>query len=188
MEENIDEDRVRKVLNLVQSRMKSLNDVVYLTSYFWEDEIIYTPEAEAQLTEGPAVAEYLRILHKRFGMLKSFTQEELERTCGDLVSELGISFGVLAHPLRAAVTGRTASPGIFETLSLIGKERVTERLDKAIRFIEKNRLVIKLIMPDWIFKVCTNNIRCKTCAINLLEELKETIIKMEEKPWIETDR
>jgi len=139
-EENIDEDRMRSVLGLVQARMKTLNDAVDLTFYFWEDKISYTPEAEAQLTGEPAVVEYLRALHKRLGMVQLFTQEELERTCGDLISELGITFGVLAHPLRAAVTGRTASPGIFETLSLIGKERVMERLDKAIRFIEKNRI------------------------------------------------
>lgn len=139
-EEHIDEERVRKVLGLVQPRMKSLNDVVDLTAYFWEDAIRYTPEAEAQLTGEPAVADYLRALHKRLGMVKLFTHEELERLCGDLVSELGIKFGVLAHPLRAAVTGRTASPGIFETLSLIGKERVMERLDKAIRFIEEKRI------------------------------------------------
>lgn len=133
-----DDGQLRKVLSVVQVRMKNLIDVVDLTSYFWQDEISYTPEAVEKLTKEPEVIHIMSSLQERFSMLKFFTHNELEKACGELVSELGIKFGIVAHPLRAAVTGRTASPGIFETLLLLGKDKVLKRIENAIHFIEKN--------------------------------------------------
>ena len=135
-----DEDQLRKVLAVVQARMKTVTDVVDLTSYFWQDEITYTPEAIDKLTKEPEVINILRSLQDNFSMLKFFTQEELEQACARLISDLGIKFGVVAHPLRSAVCGRTASSGIFETLALLGKEKVLKRIGNAIQFIEQKKI------------------------------------------------
>jgi len=134
-----EESHLRNVLAVVQARMKILPDVVDLTSYFWEDEITYAPEAKEKLMEDPNGINILSALQERFSMLKFFTHEALESACAELVSEMGIKFGVLAHPLRAAVTGRTASPGIFEILVLLGREKVLRRIENAIRFIKENK-------------------------------------------------
>ncbi|MGA1841108.1 MAG: glutamate--tRNA ligase [bacterium] len=135
-----DDDQLRKVLSIVQPRMKNITDVIDLTSYFWQDEISYTPDAVEKLTKEPEAIHIMHSLQERFSMLKFFTHDELEKACEELISESGIKFGIVAHPLRAAVTGRTASPGIFETLSLLGKEKVLKRIEKAISFIEKSKL------------------------------------------------
>ena len=45
---------------------------------------------------------------------------------------MGIKAGQVFMPLRVAITGRTATPGIFETMDALGKERVLKRLDQAI--------------------------------------------------------
>ena len=133
-----EDSHLRNVLALVQARMKMLPDAVELTSYFWEDEISFTPEAKEKLLQEPNGVNILSALQERFSMLKFFTHEELENACAGLVSDMGVKFGVLAHPLRAAVTGRTASPGIFEILELLGREKVLGRIEKAIRFIKEN--------------------------------------------------
>ena len=50
--------------------------------------------------------------------------------------ETGLKLGKIAQPVRVALTGKTASPGIFEIIAILGPERVIPRLDKAIRYIE----------------------------------------------------
>ena len=53
------------------------------------------------------------------------------------MSKTGLKLGKIAQPVRVALTGRTASPGIFEIVAIIGKDRVLGRLQKAIDYIEK---------------------------------------------------
>jgi glutamyl/glutaminyl-tRNA synthetase len=49
----------------------------------------------------------------------------------------GIKAGELIHPVRLALTGRKASPGIFETMELIGRDECVLRLQKAMEFIKE---------------------------------------------------
>ena len=62
----------------------------------------------------------------------SFEHEELERVFKSVIAETGLSMSKLAQPVRVALTGRTASPGIFEVMLLLGRERTVARLKKAI--------------------------------------------------------
>ncbi|MBN2373091.1 glutamate--tRNA ligase [bacterium] len=134
-----DEPHLKKVLASVQPRLKIISDVTELTSYFWEDDVQYDPDAINKLTEDPKAVDILNALQERFSVLKFFTIEAMEQTCQELISELGVKFGVLVHPVRAAVTGRTAGPGLFETLDLLGREKVMKRIKKSIQFIEETR-------------------------------------------------
>jgi glutamyl-tRNA synthetase len=52
------------------------------------------------------------------------------------MEKTGLKLGKIAQPVRVALTGKTTSPGIFEIIEIIGKEKVISRLNKAIRFIE----------------------------------------------------
>jgi glutamyl-tRNA synthetase len=61
-----------------------------------------------------------------------WTEDDLERAVRGLAEELGIGAGRLIHPLRVALTGRTASPGIFEVLVVLGREETSGRLDRAL--------------------------------------------------------
>jgi glutamyl-tRNA synthetase len=53
------------------------------------------------------------------------------------MDETGLKLGKIAQPVRVALTGKTASPGIFEIVTILGPDRVIPRLEKAISFIEK---------------------------------------------------
>ena len=53
-----------------------------------------------------------------------------------VMDQTGLKLGKIAQPVRVALTGRTASPGIFEVDAILGKDKVLSRLQKAIRFIE----------------------------------------------------
>ena len=65
-----------------------------------------------------------------------FIPDGVKAAFDEVLKAEGIKLGKLAQPVRVAVTGSTVSPGIFETLCLLGKERSLERIDKALVRIE----------------------------------------------------
>jgi glutamyl-tRNA synthetase len=64
--------------------------------------------------------------------LSEFSHDAMEQALRSLAETMGIKAGQVFMPLRVAITGRTATPGIFETMDALGKERVLKRLDQAI--------------------------------------------------------
>ena len=80
---------------------------------------LLTPEARALL--GGVCA--------RFAAEKDWTTESLEASLKAMAGELGLGLGKLAQPLRAALTGQTTSPGIFDVLVLLGRGESLARID-----------------------------------------------------------
>ncbi len=52
------------------------------------------------------------------------------------IQKNNIKLGTIAQPVRVAITGKTESPGIFELLEIVGKEKTIKRLEKAIKMIK----------------------------------------------------
>ena len=77
----------------------------------------------------PAVIETLRLARQRFGALAEWSVVALEEAGQGLLAETGLAAKDAFQPVRAAVTGRTASPPLFDTLHWIGRERTLARLD-----------------------------------------------------------
>ena len=67
-----------------------------------------------------------------------FTAMTLESKMRDSASELGIKFAEMVHPMRLAITGRTASPNIFELIEILGKGRCIVRILRFIRMIRNS--------------------------------------------------
>ena len=88
------------------------------------------PAAEKLLT--PALAPAMKTLAERFAKLESFTKESTEAMFKALVEELQMKMGQLAQPVRVALTGRTASPGLFDVIALLGRDRTLARLNRAV--------------------------------------------------------
>ena len=68
----------------------------------------------------------------------AFDEKELEKAFLAVMEQTGLKLGKISQPVRVALTGRTASPGIFEIIAIIGKEQVLARLKRAIQYIEKH--------------------------------------------------
>lgn len=129
--------KVRDVVALLKDRLETLAEAPALMSYFLRDEpesydpalLIYkkmtAPETLAALT---AAEQTIRELDLN-------DEEASEQRLRALAGELGLKPGQLFMPIRVAVTGRTQSPGLFETLRVIGKARVLDRLAKAIALL-----------------------------------------------------
>ena len=78
----------------------------------------------------------LRKAHETLAALPDFGEETLEGALRALVEELGLKAGQLFGIIRVAVTGKKVAPPLFGTLSILGRERVLERLDYAEQALE----------------------------------------------------
>ena len=113
----------------VQERAKTLVELADALHFYLADEIDVAPKAAAQLT--PAVAPVLEDLTQRLAALGDWNASTIEPAFHDTIAAHGLTLGKLAQPVRAAVTGSTASPGIYEVLDVLGRERTIARLRAA---------------------------------------------------------
>ena len=79
---------------------------------------------------------YLRELKEGLALLTDFSAREIEKVFRTITERYGIKLGSLAQPVRVAVTGGTESPGIFEVLEIVWKEKTLRRLERAILVID----------------------------------------------------
>jgi glutamyl-tRNA synthetase len=116
---------------LVKERAKTLTDMVmWVTPYFGQTVAFDEESVKKFLT--PAIAPILGKLLARFEAFPTFSKQEWEESFKQLVEEEGMKMGQLAQPVRVALTGRTASPGLFEVMEVLGRERTLFRLRKGI--------------------------------------------------------
>jgi glutamyl-tRNA synthetase len=117
---------------LVKERAKTLADMVeWVRPYFGQGVTFEVDAAKKFLTL--TTAPLLQKLLTRFEALPSFSKQVWEDSFKKLVEEEGIKMGALAQPVRVALTGRTASPGLFEVMEILGRERTLFRLGKGIQ-------------------------------------------------------
>jgi len=80
----------------------------------------------------PEIREHLKVLAQRMEALETFDHKSLEEMAHAYLEETGLKFKALAQPIRVAITGTTMSPGLFETMEVLGRERTLERFRKAL--------------------------------------------------------
>jgi glutamyl-tRNA synthetase len=130
-----DDGYSRHVIETLAPRSKTLEEMAQAALFFYLEDISYEEEA-AQKFLKPAALAPLKLLREKLGVLAGYTQENLEDVFKDVMDQTGLKLGKIAQPVRVALTGKTASPGIFEIIAILGPERVIPRLEKAVRYIE----------------------------------------------------
>jgi glutamyl-tRNA synthetase len=125
------------VVRAQAARAKTLVELAEISAFCYQDFADYDP-ASAKKHLKPAAREPLARLRAAFEMLayEDWTPESLHRAVERVAEELGEKMGKVAQPLRVAIVGRAASPGIDVTLELVGKEATLRRIDKALAFID----------------------------------------------------
>ena len=116
---------------LVKERAKTLVEMVdWVKPYFGQAVICDEEAAKKFLT--PAIAPILGKLLTRFEAFPAFSKQQWEEAFKQLVEEEGMKMGQLAQPVRVALTGRTASPGLFDVMEVLGRDRTLFRLRQGI--------------------------------------------------------
>jgi glutamyl-tRNA synthetase len=130
-----DNDLLKRVIETLHARSKTLQEMAENALFYFVDDIRYEEKAAKKFLK-PAALEALRLLINQFETLADFSEENLESAFRAAMEQTGLKLGKIAQPVRVALTGKTASPGIFEVSAILGKDKVIARLNKAIRYIK----------------------------------------------------
>ena len=126
-------DYLEAIVPLFQPRAKTLKEMAEQATFFLHDaeSLPYDETAVAKFLT-PEIREHLLVLAGRMEALPSFDHKSLEDMASAYLEETGLKFKVLAQPIRVAITGTTMSPGLFETMEVLGRERTLARFRKAL--------------------------------------------------------
>ncbi|MBI4885783.1 MAG: glutamate--tRNA ligase [Acidobacteria bacterium] len=124
-----------RLLDLLRPRAKRLTDVVELARPFLAETVEYEPAAVEKHLTAPGLALHVTALAAALRATDPFDEAHVEAAVRGTATERGIKAGALIHATRVAVTGRTASPGIFEVLVLLGRETSVARLERLVGFL-----------------------------------------------------
>ena len=124
-----------RVIELVRSRAKSLTQLVDAAMPFLQEHISPDPEAAGKHLSSSALKHPFSTLIEAFARVEPFDPATLEEALRTTAEREGIKAGPLIHATRVAATGRAVSPGLFEVLELLGRNRTLERMRAAARLI-----------------------------------------------------
>ncbi|GAB4345458.1 MAG: glutamate--tRNA ligase [Gammaproteobacteria bacterium] len=123
-----------EVVKAQQGRARTLVEMAEISEFIYRDFERFDEQA-AKKHLRPAALEPLSKMRERLETVDDWVPETLHRCVDEVAEALAVKMGKVAQPLRVAVVGRAASPGIDVTLWLVGKEAVLRRIDKALEFI-----------------------------------------------------
>jgi glutamyl-tRNA synthetase len=131
-----DRDWFVKVLGLLKPRAKKLNEFIDHLTPFFVDPDGYDEEGVKKHLSAPDMAGHVKALRDTYAAVTLFTEPVLERELRALADRRGLKAGALIHATRLALTGRMVSPGLFEMLALVGRERALARLDRLVTHLQ----------------------------------------------------
>ncbi len=125
-----------KTIEALMPRSKTLVEMAEAARFYYDDNIILEEKA-AKKNLKLAALEPLKKIHQALSDLPDFEEKALEVVFKAVMEATGLKLGKIAQPVRVALTGKTVSPGIFEVIAIIGRERTLTRIQGAIDYIEK---------------------------------------------------
>lgn len=130
-------EKLTQISPLIKERIKLLSDAPELIDFFFI-EPVYTPEALiVKKMDGEKALTVLNAGKKVITDLPEFTEQALEENIRPLAEALGLKTGQLLGTLRSAVSCKSITPPLFETMLVLGKDIVLSRIDKAIETLQK---------------------------------------------------
>jgi glutamyl/glutaminyl-tRNA synthetase len=126
-------ESLRRLIELLRPRAKRLTEFVEKGRFFLFDAVQFDQDAVQKHLATPESQELLRAVRALCAGIEPFAAAALEPAMRDLAAAQGVKAGALIHPTRVAVTGQAASPGIFDVLELLGRERVLARIDACLQ-------------------------------------------------------
>ena len=133
----VDEERLLKVVPLIQERMVTLEDGPVISGFFFKEDV--SPEPEALVAKNLTPQQSLEVAERIYEVLNKLDavdHETAEPPMRVLVEEMGLKPGQVFGILRVAVTGQAVSPPLFEGMEIIGREKSLKRVKQAIELLK----------------------------------------------------
>lgn len=135
----IDMEWISKAIKSLKERAKTLVELAKMLKYYIAEEIGYEEKARNKFLTQEKLP-VLQDIRDSLEGVSDFTAPVLEGVFKEYISRHNMKLGDLAQPVRVALTGGTESPGIFEVLEVMGKEKVLKRLNSAIEYIKSGHI------------------------------------------------
>ncbi|MGB9710520.1 MAG: glutamate--tRNA ligase [Thermodesulfovibrio sp.] len=129
--ETVDLQWVCKAIKSLKERCRTLRELAHAMRYYFLEYVEIDPKAKEKYITTETIA-ILKELTEKLAQLEDFTQDKIEKIFMDMVNEKGLKLAEVAQPVRVAITGNTVSPGIYEVLEIVGKEKTLKRLRRII--------------------------------------------------------
>jgi glutamyl-tRNA synthetase len=133
---DLDEEKVCQAVDTLKMRSKNLVEMAEGARFYFQEQLSYEEKGDKKFLK-PNVLELMEQIRGRLEKTDDFTQKGLESIFSGFLEEKQVRLGKIAQPLRVALTGKTASPGLFEVMEVLGKETVLRRLTDAISHIKE---------------------------------------------------
>jgi glutamyl-tRNA synthetase len=128
----IDKGWLSKAIFTLQERSKTLIELASSLRYYIADDIEYDLKAKEKFLNEKNLSNLIEV-EEDLKNLNNFIASEIEKVFKSIVERKNTKLGNIAQPVRVAMTGKTESPGIFDVLEIVGKEKTLKRLGKAIK-------------------------------------------------------
>jgi glutamyl-tRNA synthetase len=124
-------DELLKVIPSLQQRAKTLIEMAHGAEFYLKDAVTFDEKAKAKFLTPEVKPLFETLVAGLETMEEPLDHDVIELLFKKTVEEAGLKLGKLAQPVRVALTGKTASPGIFDVVLLLGKQRTIQRLKNA---------------------------------------------------------
>ncbi|MDP7580436.1 MAG: glutamate--tRNA ligase [Nitrospinota bacterium] len=135
-ENDFADNEIEKVIPSLQERSKTLIEMAHKAEFYFKEEIVYNEAAAKKYLKTDILLIFKEFEDKLIAIYDALSYENLEPIFDELMKNHNLKLGKIAQPLRVALTGLKESPGIFEVIVLLGKDKVLKRLQKAIEYIQ----------------------------------------------------
>lgn len=129
-----DKDIIVGIPSLKQ-RSRNLIEMAQGTEYYLLDEIKYEEESAAKFLTTETLP-YIKRVEEKLAGIELVSHETLEKLFSEVCEEFNLKLGVIAQPVRVALTGKKVSPGIYDVIQVLGRERTIKRLESAEKMIK----------------------------------------------------
>ncbi len=125
-------EKLKRAIVLMRERVTFVHDFVDFSDYLFRDPDQFDPEGRAKSWPEDAAAR-VESLAGRLEPLTVFDHPSIEAALKELATELQVKPGLLVHPTRYAISGRTVGPGLYELMEFLGKDTVLRRIRHAVK-------------------------------------------------------
>jgi glutamyl-tRNA synthetase len=123
-----------KLVKILTERSHTLIEMKVSSLPFIQNDIVMDEKAKAKHLI-PDIAPLLTELVAKLKDIESLTHDNIEKVFNEIVNAKGLKLGKLAQPVRVALTGGTVSPGIYDVIEVMGRDKVIQRIDAAVAMI-----------------------------------------------------
>jgi len=134
----LSKESIAKPIPSLNQRAQTLIEMAQKSTFYFQKELSFDEKARNKFLNKD-IKPHIEKLIMSINNMSALEHDSLESLFKKIAKEAELKLGKLAQPVRVALTGGTASPGIYEVILLLGKSTTLHRLKEAVSFIEKNK-------------------------------------------------